>query len=42
VRVKGSRGLALLGFRATPERQIPLRRERGAWKVEALLDRELR
>jgi hypothetical protein len=42
VRVKGSRGLALLGFRTTPERQIPLRREHGAWKVETLLDRELR
>jgi hypothetical protein len=42
VRVKGSRGLALLGFRTTPERQIPLRHERGTWKIEALLDRELR
>jgi hypothetical protein len=41
VRVKGSRGLVLLGFRATPERLIPVRRERGAWKTEALLDKEL-
>jgi hypothetical protein len=41
VRVKGSRGLALLGFRTAPERQIPVRRERGTWKIEALLDKEL-
>jgi hypothetical protein len=41
MRVKGSKGLVLLGFRTTPERLIPVRRERGGWKVEALLDREL-
>jgi hypothetical protein len=41
VRVKGSQGLVLLGFRTTPERWIPVRRERGGWKIEALLDKEL-
>jgi len=41
VRVKGNKGLVLLGFRATPERLFPVRRERGAWKTEALLDKEL-
>jgi len=41
VRVKGGRGWVLLGFRTTPERLFPLRRERGAWKLEALLDREM-
>jgi hypothetical protein len=41
VRVEGNKGLALLGFSTTPERWIPLRREHGGWKVEALLDREL-
>jgi hypothetical protein len=41
VRVKSNRGLALLGFRTMPERQIPVRREGGTWKMEALLDEEL-
>jgi hypothetical protein len=38
VRVKGSVGLALLGFSVAKERQIPVRREHGAWKIDALLD----
>jgi hypothetical protein len=41
VRVKGRYGLALLGFRTSPERQIPVRRERGVWKIDTLLDEEL-
>jgi hypothetical protein len=38
VRVKGSMGLALLGFRIARERQISVRREHDAWKIDALLD----
>jgi predicted small secreted protein len=41
VRVNGRHGLALLGFRTTPERQIRVERDGGAWKLDALLDREL-
>ncbi len=41
VRVDGIHGLALLGFRATPERQIAVEREGGVWKIDALLDQEL-
>jgi hypothetical protein len=41
VRVNGLHGLALLGFRTTPERQIRVERDGGAWKLDALLDREL-
>jgi hypothetical protein len=41
VRVKGNYGLALLGFKTMPERQFPVQRERGTWKIDALLDREL-
>ena len=36
VHVKGDFGLAVLGFRATPESQIVLQREGGAWKIGAL------
>jgi len=41
VRVSGSHGLALLGFRTTPERWIPVAHEGQTWKVDALLDHEL-
>jgi hypothetical protein len=41
VRVNGVRGLALLGFRTTPERQIGVEREHGFWRVDTVLDREL-
>jgi hypothetical protein len=37
-RVKGRIGLAVLGFRIAPERQIRLRLEHRAWKMDALLD----
>jgi hypothetical protein len=38
VRVSGDRGLALVRFGATRERRLLLRRERGAWKMDVLLD----
>jgi hypothetical protein len=38
VRVGGDRGLALVRFGATRERRVLLRRERGAWKMDVLLD----
>jgi hypothetical protein len=41
VRVSGSQGLAILGFNALPEHWIAVARERGAWKVDALLDSEI-
>lgn len=41
VRVEGAHGVALLGFRRTLERWIPVVRERGSWRVDFLLDREL-
>lgn len=41
VRLKDGHGLALLGFKAMPEREIRIRREDGAWKIDALLDEEL-
>jgi hypothetical protein len=41
LRVKGNHGLALLGFRTTPERQIPVERGGGVWKVDAPLDSEV-
>jgi hypothetical protein len=41
-RVEGARGLALLDFRSTGERDIALAREHGAWKIGALLDERLR
>jgi hypothetical protein len=40
-RVKGAAGLALLGFRSTGEREVRLVLERGAWKIDVLLDRRL-
>jgi hypothetical protein len=41
VHVKGDFGLAQLGFRATPEREILLEREGHIWKMAALFDSEL-
>jgi hypothetical protein len=41
VRVRGDRGLALLGFAAIPERWIAVAREGESWKVDALLDSEV-
>jgi hypothetical protein len=41
VRVSGAHGLALLAFRRTPERQIAVEHEGGAWKIDGLLDEEL-
>jgi hypothetical protein len=38
VRVEGVHGLALLGFKAAPERRIAVEREGGTWKIGALLD----
>jgi hypothetical protein len=38
VRVGGDRGLALLRFGSTRERRVLVRRERGAWKMDVLLD----
>ena len=41
VRVKGNIGLAVLGFRAMPEREISVSREGSVWKINALLDSQL-
>lgn len=41
VRLIGNRGLAVLGFRTLPGRQIGVMRESGMWKIDALLDGEL-
>jgi hypothetical protein len=41
VRTNGRRGLALLRFTHIPARSIPVHRERGAWKIDALLDTEV-
>ncbi len=41
VRVKGGHGIALLGFKTTPERQLALQRDGAAWKIDALLDSEI-
>jgi hypothetical protein len=38
VRVGGDHGLALVRFGGTRERRVLLRRERGAWKMDVLLD----
>lgn len=40
-RVNGVRGLALLGFRSSGEHEIALKREGGAWKIDALLPMSL-
>jgi hypothetical protein len=41
VYVNGDLGLALLGFRASPESDIVVEREGGAWKLGALIDSEV-
>jgi hypothetical protein len=41
VRVRGHRAIALLRFGTALERQILLDRERGSWRIAALLDTEL-
>ena len=41
VRLEGDHGLAVLGFRTLPGRQIEVARDRGTWKMGALLDGEL-
>jgi hypothetical protein len=38
VRVKGNLGLAVLGFKKTPESEIVLEREGHTWKIDALVD----
>lgn len=38
VRVKGNVGIATVGFRTMPVGQIHVKRDRGVWKVNALLD----
>jgi hypothetical protein len=37
VRVSGSHGVAVLGFKTAPEHWIPVVREDGVWKTQALL-----
>jgi hypothetical protein len=39
--VQGDRGLAVLAFRTASERYIPLQREHGTWKIDAILDERL-
>jgi hypothetical protein len=41
VRVDHDHGVAVLGFRMLPGREIRVERQGGAWKIEGLLDREL-
>lgn len=41
VRVRGRHAVAMLGFRTTSERWIPVTREGGAWRIGSLLAREL-
>lgn len=41
VRIDRDHALAVLGFAGLPKRQIQLQRERGTWKVAALLDSEV-
>jgi hypothetical protein len=41
VRVDRDQGMAVLGFKTLPGREIPLAREAGTWKIAGLLDREL-
>lgn len=40
-RVKGANGLLMLGFKTSPERWLPVRREAGGWKIAAFLDSEV-
>jgi hypothetical protein len=41
VYLKGNFGLAVLGFRRTPESEIVITREGHAWKIDALFDSEM-
>ena len=41
LRVRGSHGRALLGFKTAPEREIPVVRVGGSWKVDSLIDQEI-
>jgi hypothetical protein len=41
VRVNGKAGLAILGFSATPERTVTVRREHGSWSVDSVLDSQM-
>jgi hypothetical protein len=41
VRVRGVEALAVMRFRSIAERQVPLRLEKGRWRVDALLDSPL-
>lgn len=42
MRVDGPHAVALLAFRTTPERWMPVARdERGVWKIASVLDREM-
>jgi hypothetical protein len=41
VHVKGDLGVAVLGFRTVPMSTMLLKRERGAWKIDALFDSEI-
>jgi hypothetical protein len=41
VRVLRARTIAILASHSLPERQMPLVHERGAWRIDSLLDREI-
>lgn len=41
VRIRGSHGLVLLGFKTAFERKIQIQREHGSWKIDELLDDEI-
>lgn len=41
VRITGAHGLAVLSFGTPLERQMPVQRGHGTWKIAELLDREL-
>jgi len=41
VRVKRNHAVAILGFRTTPQRWMPITREGNTWKIDSLLDHEL-
>jgi len=41
VRLTGVRGVAILGFRTLPGRQIAVTREDGVWKINGVIDTEL-
>jgi len=41
VRLDGPKGIAVLGFKTLPGRQLHVARENAVWKIDALLDLEL-